>query len=255
MKDSLNIIAKGFLETDGHKIYWEDWGNPKAKPIFLIHGGPGGGFEDRHKLLFNPKIHHVIFHDQRGSGRSIPFASTENNTSQSLIKDIEKLREYLNLEKIYIMGGSWGSTLSLLYAIAHPERVGKILIWSLFLARQFEVDFVNEGYPKYFFTEAWDRFISLVPKASRNNGDEVMRYYASKINSKSSVIARKYADEWSLYEMSLCSILYNPTVLEKKTIGDKSNLALARLEIHYFCLLYTSPSPRDRQKSRMPPSA
>lgn len=236
MEESISYIsAKGFLNTgDGHKIYWEDWGNPAAKPIFSLHGGPGGGFSDRHKLLFDPKIHRVIFHDQRGSGRSTPFADTKNNTTQDLIKDIEALRTHLGIEKIYVMGGSWGSALSLFYTIAHPERVERMLIWSLFLARQFEVDFVNEGYPRYFLPQEWERFISLVPEEHRGTGDEVMRYYAEKINSADEVVASKYADEWTLWEMTLCSIVYDPIALEKETMGDKDNLAVARLEAHYF---------------------
>ncbi len=226
--------AKGHIENDGHKIYWEDWGNPKATPIFLMHGGPGGGFEERHKTMFDPKVHRVIFHDQRGSGRSLPFADTENNTSQGLIEDIEVLRKHLGIDKMYVMGGSWGSTLSLLYTIAHPERVARLLIWGVFLIRQFEVDFVNEGYPRYFYTEAWERFISLVPEAHRKKGDDVMRYYAEKIESKDAEVARKYADEWTLWEISLCSILYDPKKLESETMGDKNNVALARIEMHYF---------------------
>lgn len=229
-----NVNARGFLETDGHKIHWEDWGNPAAKPIFSLHGGPGGGFSDRHKLLFDPKIHRVIFHDQRGSGKSVPFADTKDNTTQGLIKDIEALRGHLGIEKIYVMGGSWGSTLSLFYAIAHPERVERLVIWSLFLARQFEVDFVNEGYPRYFFPEAWERFISLVPEDQRKTGDDVMRRYAEKINSIDEVVALKYANEWTLWELTLCSILYDPVVLEKEILEDKDTLAIARLETNYF---------------------
>ena len=229
-----HLNAKGFLETDGHKIYWEDWGNPASTPIFCMHGGPGGGFDDDYKLMFDPKIHRVIFHDQRGSGRSIPFADIENNSTQGLIKDIEALREHLGISKMHVMGGSWGSTISLFYALAHPERVERLLIWSLFLARQFEVDFVNEGYPRYFFTEAWERFIALVPEEHRKTGNDVMRYYAEQVNSKDEEIARKYADEWNLWEVTLCSVLYDPVKLEKATMGDKNNIAIAKIEMHYF---------------------
>ncbi len=230
-----DVHAKGFLDVgDGHKIYWEDWGNPKANPIFSLHGGPGGGFSDRHKTLYDPKKQRVIFHDQRGSGRSTPFASIKNNTSHDLIKDIELLREHLGIKKMCVTGGSWGSTLSLLYAIAHPERVRKLLIWSVFLNRQFEIDFVNEGYPKYFFAEAWERFISFVPKSNRINGNSIMKYYADKINSKNKKVASKYANEWTLYEFSLCSIKYDPIKLEKSILKDKDTLAIAKLETYYF---------------------
>ncbi|MES2471103.1 MAG: prolyl aminopeptidase [Patescibacteria group bacterium] len=233
-EETPNVNAKGFLETDGHQIYWEDWGNPKAPPVFFIHGGPGGGFCDRDKLLFNPALHRVIFHDQRGSGKSIPFADTKNNTTQGLVGDIEILRKHLGIEKMYVVGGSWGSALSLFYAIAHPERVKRLLVWGLFLARQFEIDFVNEGYPRYFFTEAWERFIALVPEEYRKTGDNVMGYYSKMMNSQDETEARKFADEWTLYEISLCSINYNPAALEKDVMGDKGNIAIARIETHFF---------------------
>jgi proline iminopeptidase len=229
------LNAKGFFDTgDGHEIYWEDWGNPKGTPIFLLHGGPGGGFSDKSKLLFDPKRHHVIFHDQRGSKRSRPFASTKNNTTQDLICDIESLRQKFGFKKITVVGGSWGSTLSLSYALTHPDRVKKLLIWSVFLNSQFEIDFVNEGYGRYFFAEAWERFIALVPKSKRKTGNEVMAYYGQMINSKNKKLARKYANEWTLYEYSLCSINYNPNELEKYISRDKNTVAIANLEIHYF---------------------
>lgn len=226
---------QGFLEVgDGHSLYWEDWGNPDAMPIFHLHGGPGSGFKDKHKLLYDPTKHRVIFHDQRGAGKSIPFASIEDNTSQHLIEDIEKLRKHFSIEKMHVSGGSWGSTLALLYALAHPEQVEHMMIWSLFLARQFEVDFVNEGIPQYFFPTEWKRFISLVPDDERGSGDSVMRYYAKQIHSRDESVAKKHANEWSLWEATLLSVLYNPLQVEKAIMEEKENTAVARLETHYF---------------------
>ena len=230
-----NLNDKGFLEVDHYKIYWEDWGNKNIKtPIFLLHGGPGGGFSDKDKKLFDFKKHRVIFHDQRGSGKSTPFAGINKNTTQYLVEDIETLRKHLGFKKIYIAGGSWGSALSLFYTITHPGNVEKFLIWSVFLARQFEVDFVNEGEPRFYFPNQWDRFISLVPKKFRKNGDSVMNYYAKKIRSRDKEIAKKYADEWTLWELTLCSIEYNEEQLIKEVLGDKKNLSIASLETHYF---------------------
>ncbi len=108
-----NINSSGFLDVgDGHQLYFEDWGNPDGIAIIHNHGGPGNGFSDQHKALYDPKIHHVIFHDQRGAGRSTPFATTENNTTLDLINDIEFICEHFGLDTIYIAGGSWGSALS-----------------------------------------------------------------------------------------------------------------------------------------------
>jgi proline iminopeptidase len=229
-----HINSSGFLERDGHSISWEDWGNPVATPILYFHGGPRGGCGDYDKLLFDPEKQRVIFHDQRGSGKSTPFASTENNTTQDLVKDAKGILDVLGVDKVLVTGNSWGSALSLFYAIAYPETVEKILIRGVFLARQFEVDFVNDGRLQCFFPAEWKRFISLVPIEHRNSGDEVMKYYAGKIGSADKEEAQKYADEWTLWEATLCSINYDPEKLEKAIIGDKSNVALAVLETHYF---------------------
>lgn len=230
-----NYVRKsGHLDVGGgHKIYFEDWGNPKSTPVFYLHGGPGGRFSDSSKLLFDPKKHRVIFHDQRGAGQSLPNAETKNNTSQDLIGDIEKLRKHFKIEKMYVVGGSWGSTLSLLYAISHPERVKKLIMWGIYLIRQFETDYVNEGYPRYTFPEAWARFISLVPKNFRKNGDSTMKYYAKQIRSKDKKIAKKYANEWSLWEYTLCSLNYDERRVEAE-IMKENNITTAMIETHYF---------------------
>lgn len=231
-----HVNDSGYLDVgDGHRVYWEDWGNKDAKPIFYLHGGPGGGFHDGNKLLFDPLKHHVIFHDQRGSGRAKPFGEMKNNTSQDLVEDINKLRDHLGIkEKAYIMGGSWGSTLSLLYAIAHPGKVEKLLIWSVYLVRQFETDYVNEGWQRHSFPEAWDRFIALVPEEHRKDGEATMAYYAKMINSENQEVAKKYSDEWTLWEYSLCTINYDQQAMEAEILDDPDNIAIAKLETHYF---------------------
>lgn len=229
------INDSGYIEVgNGHSLYYEDWGNPDGVPIISLHGGPGSGFSDRHKLLFDPKKHHVLFHDQRGAGRSTPFASTEHNTTQDLIADIELLREQAGFKKAHIVGGSWGSTLSLLYALAYPEQVKSLLIWGVYLARQIENDWVNEGYPRYQFPAEWERFIALVPQKYRGDGTATMDYYAKKMRSKDADIAKKYAEEWALWESTLLSIAYDPKQLEKDIQSDPATLAIALLETHYF---------------------
>jgi proline iminopeptidase len=234
MKKDKHVNRSGFLERDGYQIYWEDWGNPKATPILFFHGGPGGGCGDYDKDNFDPKIHRVIFHDQRGSGKSLPIASTVNNTTHDLVNDAESVLDMLGIGKVMVTGGSWGSALSLFYAIAHPERVEKILIRGVFLARQFEVDFVNDGRLKCFFPAEWERFISFVPIENRNSGDDVMKYYADKMRSTDEIVAQKFADEWTLWETTLCSIYYDAKKIEKDVMGDKNNMPLAILETHYF---------------------
>lgn len=230
-----HIIRSGHLDVgDGHNIYFEEWGNKEATPIISLHGGPGDLFDEGSRKYYDPQKHHVIFHDQRGCGRSTPFASTEHNTSPDLVEDIEKLRRHLNLKKVAVIGGSWGSTLTLLYAIAHPEAVSHMLIWGVFLMRQEELDYVNEGYAKSLFPEAWERFMSHVPKDQQKNGDSIMKFYADRIRSKDQDEARRYADEWTLWEYTLCSLEYDPIALEKEVTESKWGLSTALLETHYF---------------------
>ena len=234
MTTGTNINQSGFIERDGHRIYWEDWGNPAVTPIFFMHGGPGGGCVDRDKIVFDPAVHRVIFHDQRGSGRSTPFAGTANNTTADLLDDIEAIREKLSIESMYVFGGSWGSTLSLLYAIAHPERVKKLLIYSIFLGTHAEVDLTNSGSLRRFCPDVWDRFISHVPENRRSSGDDIMKFYSEQMQSPDRTHALKFAQEWSIWEYSLCSINYNAAQIEKDTLPDSNILALSLLETHYL---------------------
>lgn len=237
-KPDPNVIKSGHLAVgDGHKIYWEEWGNPKSFPIIHLHGGPGAGFSDSHKLLYDPKKHRVIFHDQRGSGKSTPFASTVKNTTQDLISDIEKLRRHLKIDKAYVAGGSWGSTLSLAYAISHPEHVTKMMVWGIFLNRQDEIDYLYQGVPRHTFPEAWDRFIGLVPEKLRGSSQDVIRFYHDKLLSKDNKTAGKYAAEWTLWESSVVSIKYDRAQVEAEVLNgdqDDFNLSIARIEAHYF---------------------
>jgi proline iminopeptidase len=232
-----NVSATGHLSVGGgHKIYYEDWGNPEGFPILHLHGGPGSGFSDSHKLIYDPSVHRVIFHDQRGSGQSLPFASIKDNTTQHLIADIEKIREFFGIEKMHVSGGSWGSTLAMLYGIAHPERVGKLMMWGIYLLRQFEQDYIYQGGPKETFPEAWQRFISLVPQSKRKNSADVIKFYAGKILSKNKKEAQKYAAEWTMWELSTTTLSYDRLKVEKETMeGDQHfNVSMATMETHYF---------------------
>ncbi|HLD79851.1 MAG TPA: alpha/beta fold hydrolase, partial [Candidatus Nanoarchaeia archaeon] len=171
--------------------------------------------------------------DQRGCGKSTPLYSTKHNTTQYLISDIEKLRKHLKIESFYVFGGSWGSTMALLYTIAFPKRVKKLMMYGVYLATQEETDFVNEGYPQLAYPEAWERFISLVPVKHRKNGDSIMEYYAKQIWSKNKRIAKKYADEWSLWEWAVMSFNYDPKKIEREVMSF-DNTAVAKFETRYF---------------------
>lgn len=227
-----NIIDSGMLNVGGgHKIYWVDWGNKNVKnPIFYLHGGPGGGFNDKSFDKFNPKTQRVIFHDQRGSGRSTPFSSIRNNTTQHLVKDINKLREHLKIDKISLYGFSWGSTLALVYAINHPDAVEKMLIGGIFLSRKVDEEFYLKGKIASHFPEAWDNFKNLVPD---NTNKSIGGYYKEKMFGDDEKVRKKYARAWMLYESSIVFMDYQPK-RTKREVGKFSSESLAYLEAHYI---------------------
>ncbi len=227
-----NIIRSGRLAVGGgHELYWVDWGNKNIEsPIFYIHGGPGSGFDDKDFSRFDPKKHRVVFHDQRGSGRSTPFASTKSNKTQDLIEDINRLRLELGFDKISLYGFSWGSTLSLLYAISHPEFVEKMLIGGIFLARQADSDFYLRGRIATHFPEAWERFIAPVPESERKN---VSEYYRRKMTGKDEAERRRFAREWIAYESSILKLDYVPANIDR-SLKDFASESLAYLEAHYI---------------------
>ena len=227
-----NIVRSGKLDVgDGHELYWVDWGNKSIEnPIFYLHGGPGGGFDAKDFNKFDPNKNRVVFHDQRGSGRSTPFASTANNTSQDLIADITKLRGQLGFEKISLYGTSWGATLSLLYAIEHAEVVEKMLIGGIYLARKTDNDFYLRGQVSSHFPEAWEKFIGLVPKSERDN---IGGYYKNMMNSDDESERKRFAKNWMLYESSILKLDYVPSSVETN-LKDFASESIAYLEAHYI---------------------
>jgi proline iminopeptidase len=228
------IIKCGHLDVGNrHKIYWEDWGNPRGFPIIFLHGGPGAGISDRHKLSYDPLKHRVIFFDQRGSGKSTPYASIKHNTTQDLIADIVKLRKHLNIKRAHLVGRSWGSALALAYAISHPESIKHMVIGGVYFGTSFENNHISAGYAKYTYPEAWERYIALVPDDHRTDGTSITQYYANKMNSSNIKEAKKYADEWTLWEASTLSLSYDKRKLETEILSE-DNLAIAKLETHYF---------------------
>lgn len=232
IKDS-NIIASGKLDVgNGHKIYWVDWGNKNVtKPIFYLHGGPGSGFDRKDFDKFDPKKHRVVFHDQRGSGRSTPFASIEHNSTPDLISDITKLKHKLGFDKISLYGSSWGATLALLYAIEHSEDIDKMLVGSIFLARDQDTDFFLRGRVASHFPEAWDRFAGMVPEEHR---DSVSSYYKKMMFGKRASERKKFAREWMVFESSLLNLDNQPGHKAEQSLDDFAAESLAYLEAHYL---------------------
>jgi len=227
-----NINDSGMLDVgNGHEIYWVDWGNRTVKkPIFYLHGGPGGGFDEKSFDKFNPETQRVIFHDQRGSSRSTPFASIENNTTDDLVNDINKLREMLGLRKISLYGFSWGSTLALVYAIKNPDFVDKMLIGGIFLSRKVDEEFYLQGKITSHFPEVWSKFKSLVPENSKLT---VSEYYKKMMFGEDEKLRKKYAKSWMLYESSVVPMDYQPKRTERE-LSKFSSESIAYLEAHYI---------------------
>lgn len=224
---------KGYLKVPGgHELYYELYGNPKGIPVLFFHGGPGGGISEKQKGYFNPKKHNVLFFDQRGSGKSKPFGSTKNNTTKDLISDAKKLMELVGFNKVFVFGGSWGSTLALLFAIEYPRLVTGLLLRGIFLATKDEL--VSYYYPgdaiKFFFPEVWERFISLVPE---NRRTKTIEYYFEKMLADGPE-KEKYLYEWCLYESCVMSIDHNIEATERDLKKDDSYKAISILEAHYF---------------------
>ena len=220
----------GLLEVDNiHKIYWEKSGNKKGIPVLVLHGGPGAGGNIYLRRFFDPKYYNIIIFDQRGAGRSMPSACIDNNTTQDLILDIEKLRIFFKINKWIVFGGSWGSSLSLAYSQEYPDNVLSIVLRGIFLCRKKEVAWFLHGI-KNIFPEYWNRFNSFLPQEERK--ELLLSYYKRLINTDPK-INEEAAVSWARYEANCSTLLPNASVSEE-FINIQMALSLARLEAHYF---------------------
>ncbi len=220
----------GYLPLgDGHVMYWEQVGNPRGKPVLFLHGGPGAGAGAVHRRFFDPAFWRVIIFDQRGAGRSKPLGSLVNNTTPHLVADIETLRKFLGIERLLLFGGSWGSTLALAYAQAHPEAVMGAVLRGIFLGRAAEVDWFLYGL-KRVFPDAHAAFAQHLPEAERG---DLLAGYLKRLTDVDPQIHGPAARCWSVYEGS-CSTLMPSVEAVAAFASDRSALGLARIEAHYF---------------------
>ena len=220
-----------FKVSDGHQLYYELYGNPKGIPVVTLHGGPGSGFSERYKTYFNPKIFNVLLFDQRGAGRSKPFAGLKANTTQKLADDINALMDFVGFEKAIFYGGSWGSTLALVFAIQNPKRVFHMVLRSLFLANREAMDYYIRGQVANFYPDVWQRFIDMVPEKLQHNP---LRYYYKQMTTGSASVRKKFAEEWARYELTIAP-LNKPTEAKiQKMLGEFSFESLGTLEAHYI---------------------
>ncbi|MGX9352488.1 prolyl aminopeptidase [Shimia sp. W99] len=213
---------------DGHTVYYEQSGNPDGLPVVVVHGGPGGGSSPAMRRYFDPKVYRIILFDQRGCGRSRPHASTESNTTWHLIADMERIRAALGIDEWIVFGGSWGATLSLLYAQTHPERAVCLVLRGVFLMTQSELDWFYGGGAGQFWPETWKRFSDLIPESER--GDMIQAYHR-RLFSGDHATEVKYAQAWASWENALASVYSNGAGGEPPAEYAR---AFSRLENHYF---------------------
>lgn len=232
MSKNLDPYKKGhFKVTDGHKLYYERYGREGGHPIVHLHGGPGGGFSDRHKKLFDKRTQDVLLFDQRGAGRSKPFASLKANTTQHLVDDMNRMLDAFGINKVTLSGGSWGSTLGLVYAIQNPDRVKGMVFRGVYLGDEEANKYYLEGGIAAFYPEVWERFLSHVPPKQRKNPSA---YYFKQMKSKNKKTRQTYCYEWARYET--CIAFLKPRTDKQIDTMFKGFTfeSLALLEAHYI---------------------
>jgi len=217
--------------SDIHELYYEVSGNKDGSPVIFLHGGPGGGCDAKDRAFFNPHKYKIVLMDQRGAGKSKPSACLEENTTWDLIKDIERLRELLKVEKWHVFGGSWGSTLALAYAQSHPDRVKSLVLRGIFTLRKSELKFFYQDGTSHLFPEAWDEFIAPIPEAER--GDLILAYHA-QLNSVDDETRIKAAKAWSKWETATSKLHVDPARIAEVENDTAWANAFARIENHYF---------------------
>tara|TARA_B100000963_G_scaffold176903_1_gene153856 strand:+ start:267 stop:1229 length:963 start_codon:yes stop_codon:yes gene_type:complete len=221
----------GMLQvSDVHTIAWEQSGSADGIPVVVIHGGPGGGGQPSYRQYFDPAAFNIIQFDQRGCGKSTPYAELEGNNTQASVSDLEALRAHLGLEKWHVFGGSWGSTLSLIYAQHHPERVMSLVLRGIFMCRKSELHWFYQDGASHLFPDAFEPYRNHIPTEEQN--DLISAYY-KRLTSDDVEVRRAAAKEWTRWEMATSRLFPDPEYLEKADDLDFA-VAFARIECHYF---------------------
>jgi len=221
----------GFLEVgSGHRIYWEESGNPQGMPALFLHGGPGSGTDPGHRSYFDSKKYRIVLFDQRGCGKSTPHASLVDNTTWHLVADIEKLRALLKIDTWLVFGGSWGSTIALAYAESHPKQVQALIVRGIFLGRKKEIDWFYQHGAHAIFADEWEKYID--PISPQERGDMVKAYYRH-LTSEDPAIRKRASYAWSAWEGANLKLIFDPVFFQQFTEDYRAE-ALTRIECHYF---------------------
>lgn len=223
--------AEHRLKVDSlHELYVEECGNPQGIPVVVVHGGPGSGCEDYYRRYFDAELFRIVLFDQRGSGRSTPLAELQDNTTEDLVDDMEKIRHFLGIERWLLFGGSWGSTLSLVYAETHPEKVLGLVLRGIFLCREQDIQWFYQNGASRIFPDYWQDFIAPIPAEER--GNMVAAYYR-RLTSENELEQMQAAKAWSIWEGRCATLHPNPRVVERFGHPHVA-ISLARIECHYF---------------------
>lgn len=218
------------LRVDGaHSLYWEECGNPRGIPVVFLHGGPGAGCSPRHRCFFDPARYRIVLFDQRGAGRSTPRGGLAGNTTQTLVADMEALRTLLGIGRWLIFGGSWGSTLALAYAQAHPAQCLGLVLRGIFLATPGEIDWFMHGMGQ-IYPDVWEEFSAFLPAQERT---DLLQGYYRRLIDPDPAVHMPAARAWSRYEGSCSTLLPDPETTAHFA-DDTVALGLARIEAHYF---------------------
>ncbi len=213
-----------------HEIYYEESGNSAGKPVIFLHGGPGGGSEPKQRRFFHPAKYRIVLFDQRGCGKSTPYACLEENTTWDLVSDIESLRRHLGIEKWQVFGGSWGSTLALAYAESHPDRIAELILRGIFLLRKQELNWFYQEGASTIFPDAWEPFLAHIPENERG---DMLKAYHHRLTSEDPAVRLAAAKIWSGWEGATSKLLPDPEFTGHYE-EDEFALAFARIEAHYF---------------------
>jgi proline iminopeptidase len=219
-----------FPVSESHTLYIEESGNPEGVPVVFLHGGPGGNCEPGHRRFFNPEEYRIILFDQRGCGKSKPHASLEENTTWDLVEDLEKIRKYLEIESWVVFGGSWGSTLALIYAQTFPERVNGLILRGIFLSRDEDIRWLFQGGAARLFPEAWQHYLEPIPKDER---EDMIAAYHKRLTSHNEIVRMGAAKAWSIWEGTTATLMPDKNVVDHFS-DPHIALSIARIECHYF---------------------
>ena len=216
--------------SDIHTLHIEESGNRDGKPVIFLHGGPGGGIEPIYRQYFDPEKWRIIIFSQRGCGKSTPLSELEDNNTWALVQDIEKIREHLSISKWTVFGGSWGSTLSLSYAVSHPDRCAALILRGIFLLREKELKWFYQEGASYIYPDAWEKYLEPIPE---NRRDDLMSAYYEILTGSDQEARYNAAKAWSIWEASTSKLIQNKKSLhhfEDEQVAD----IFARIECHYF---------------------